>query len=100
MFEVSRVCPDCSTALDAQSGPLRCETCWRLVAMSRRGKSGALELTGRWMRLPPALQQVRGIVEALAAAGFVEPPLTPQGSRQRSASRVSCQAVRAARGGA
>lgn len=65
MWNMSRVCPDCDTPLDAPSGPYCCETCWLVVPMSMRNRDGELWLTGRWMRLPPQLQAVRGIVETL-----------------------------------
>lgn len=74
VMELSDVCPDCRTPLRANSGPRWCETCWRIVPLSVRGLHGIVVPTGRWMRLPPHLQHVTGLVEALRGAVPIDKP--------------------------
>lgn len=71
MYETAGVCPDCGTNIATLSGPVACETCWRVVPLSFREADGALAPTGQWMRLPPALQGVEELVEALKTAVWV-----------------------------
>jgi hypothetical protein len=80
MWILAANCPDCGTHLDAPSGPAACETCWRVVPLSTRNATGDLTPTGQWRRLPPPLQRVVGIVEALQAAvcvAEIPEPLNP-----------------------
>jgi hypothetical protein len=66
MWGLERVCPDCRTHLDAASGPARCETCWRIVQLTRRTGARSRTLIDEWARLPPRLQREEMVVRALS----------------------------------
>lgn len=71
MWKTAGVCPDCNTSVSDLHGPQWCETCWRVVAMSKRDGDGSLQWTGRFMRLPARMQGVPGILEALRYVGLL-----------------------------
>lgn len=66
MWNFGPACPDCDTPIDASSGPTRCETCWRIVQLTRRAGVHGRVLIDEWARLPPRLQREEMVVRALS----------------------------------
>ena len=75
MLQLTDICPDCQTSLAAPSGPQRCETCWRIVQLTRRTAFGGWEAIDAWGRLTPKLQKIDGVVRALANAYWLGTPV-------------------------
>lgn len=67
MFHITEICPDCDTPVWFPTGESRCETCWRVVPMTRRDRRGVARHDGTWGRLPPQLQGHAELLRSLAA---------------------------------
>jgi hypothetical protein len=71
MWDLTETCPDCGTAMAAASGPRRCETCWRIVQLTRRAGVHGRVLIDEWARLPPRLQREEMVVRALSTLHWI-----------------------------